>query len=459
MPKTTPRPVAPVDVTVSSPREPDAGARLPRLPYVPWVAAALLGSAGVVLLGWAVVGAIVGVAWLTAPHLGPTTVLDTISQAWLGVHGGAFTLGALNLNLTPLGLSALLGVAMAAVARFTVNQTEEDGRGSLSQVVLVATVCSGSFAVASWLVASLVGAPRQAVSVFVGALLIGGLGSTVGALRAARVDVFQRLPRWTRTLPAGVAGGVAGLTVASAATLALGYGAHAAQVAALHGGVAPDGVGSALLFAAYAAYLPNLLLWAGAYASGAGLTVGTGTLLTPTVSQLGLVPAIPIAGLLPAAPPVAGGAFWAVAPLAGVAAALLSCRRAGGLGLAPHPRPWALASGASGLIAAALWAAASWISRGDLGTGRLVGLGPRFPELIAALLPLAVTAALTGAIAAWWASRRPVVAEQPPFGLPAEDFERAADDEREHEGESEHEGERKPEGGAGRAAGRPFGLS
>lgn len=421
MPKTSPRPVAPVDLTVSAPAQRPADAGLPRLPYVPWVAAAVAGSAAVVLLGWAVVGALVAAAWLTAPHLAPGPVLDTASQAWLGVHGSAFTLGGVGVRLTPLGLSALLAVAMAAVGRLSFRQTDRDSR-SLPGVVLVAAACTGAYAVASWLVASLVGAPRQAVAVFVGALAIGGVGSLVGALREARLDLFGGLPPWTRALPRGAGAGLATLAAASVLTLGVAVGAHTRQISALQGGLGPDAAGAALLVALYAAYLPNVLGWAGSYALGSGLTVGAGTLLTPFTSVLGLVPALPLAGALPAVPPALGWAFLASGPLAGVAAGTVCVRGLRALDPPARIVPWAVRAGAAGLASALVWGAASWLTRGDLGTTRLVGLGPRFPEIGLPLLGMVAAASLTGAVLAWWTARRPQPAAEPlPFGLDDEE--------------------------------------
>ncbi len=421
MPKSSPRPVPPVDVTVSAPLERLPDPALPRLPYVPWVAAALAGSAAVVLLGWAIVGAVVAAGWLTATHLAPGPVLDAVSQAWLGVHGSPFQLGTLPLRLTPLGLSLLLAVAMAVVGRLAFRHTDADTR-SPAGVVLVAAACTGAYAVASWLVASLVGAPRQAVAVFVGALVIGGTGSLVGALRASDLDPLAGLPAWARVVPRAAGAGLAALAAASLLTLGVAVGAHTRQIAVLQGGLAPDAAGAALLVVVYAAYLPTLLLWAGSYALGSGLTVGAGTLLTPSVSTLGLVPALPLAGALPAVPPQFGWLFLASGPLAGVLVGTVCARRLRALGEPARVLPWAAGSGAAGLASGLIWAAASWLARGDLGATRLVGLGPRFPELFLPLLALAGAAALTGAALAWWTARRPKGADEPlPFGLGDED--------------------------------------
>ena len=81
---------------------------------------------------------------------------------------------------------------------------------------------------------------------------------------------------------------------------------HTAQIGALQSAVAPDAVGAVLLVVCYLAYAPTLLLWTAAYATGAGFTVGAGTLFTPWVAVGGLVPGLPIAGALPTVPPAQG---------------------------------------------------------------------------------------------------------------------------------------------------------
>jgi len=78
-------------------------------------------------------------------------------------------------------------------------------------------------------------------------------------------------------------------------------------------------------------------------------------------------------------------------------AGLASCLRLRRLDVTPTLLTGALGAGAAALASGVVWTAASWLARGDLGAGRLVGLGPRFPELLLyGTLPVAAGGALTG---------------------------------------------------------------
>lgn len=396
MPKTIERPISGVDLAVSSPAEPDAASRPARLQFLPWLAAAVIGSAAAVLLGWVVVGAAVAAGWLTAPALPPAVVLDAIAQAWLGVHGSAFSLGGLTIGLAPLGVTALVGIAMAAVARMAAGQREEETPG-LRAALLIAGACTLAYSAITLVIGTFVGAPRQAAAAFVGAVGISGVGSLIGALRACGVRGLALLPGWLRGVPRGALAGIAGLAAASTLALAVAIGTHTAQIGALQRELAPDAVGAVLLVFCYLAYAPTLLLWAGSYVLGAGFSVGTGTPLTPTTAALGLLPGIPLAGALPVVPPPNGVLLLACGPLAGALAGVASCRKLGRLGVSSTLLTDAVGAGLAALASGLIWTAASWLARGDLGGGRLVDLGPRFPELLLyGTLPVAAGGVLAG---------------------------------------------------------------
>lgn len=376
MPKILDRP-GQVSLAVSSPDEPSFDQRMQRLPYLPWVAAATVGSAGTVLLGWVAIGAVVAVGWLDSPTLAPATVLDTIAQTWVGLHGAPFMLGAVRLTLIPLGLTGLVGVALAAVSRYALAQTGHPEGASARMGALVAALCTGSYTATALLLATLVGQPKQATAVFGGALVLSAVASTIGVARSLHLRWPKALD-WLRGSAFAVLVGGAVQVTFSVATLALALVSHGDEVLRLQTTLAPGTAGAVVLFFAYLAYAPTFVLWAGAYALGAGFTVGSGTLLTPTTSMLGLVPALPITAALPSVPPAYGVALMACGPLSGMTAGMTAAIRAGGrLG----NRARVQASGAAGLVLGLSWTTMSWLSRGDLGTGRLVALGPRFPDM------------------------------------------------------------------------------
>ncbi|SMO45286.1 DUF6350 family protein [Propioniciclava tarda] len=420
MPKPTDRSPASVELAVSNPAERDLSGSIGRIPYLPWVASALLGSGAAVLLGWVTVGVAVAAGWLTMTRLPPTTVLDTIAQLWLGLHGVPFTVAGLTVGLTPLGLTGLVAVAMAAVARYAAGQREDDGQARIRTAALVAGTCTITYSLLVLLLASLVAPPRQAASAFVGAVAVAGTGSLIGAIRACGV----RLPIGLRAALRGTGVGLALLGLGAAVALLIAIVTHTAQIGALQSAVAPDAVGAVLLVVCYLAYAPTLLLWTAAYATGAGFTVGAGTLFTPWVAVGGLVPGLPIAGALPTVPPAQGWVLLLIAPIAGLAAGLAASRRLDRLEPGSSPAERTLVAALSGAGAAAGFLIASWLARGSLGTGRLVGLGPRFPELLVnGGLPIVAGAVVAGLAHAVWRRRRPTLIDDPqldetaPFGL------------------------------------------
>ena len=59
--------------------------------------------------------------------------------------------------------------------------------------------------------------------------------------------------------------------------------------------------------------------------------------------------------------------------------------------------PWQAAT--AGALAALVWVGGAWLARGDLGTGRLVGMGPAFPEIVwLALFPMSLAAGTVGLV-------------------------------------------------------------
>lgn len=198
------------------------------------------------------------------------------------------------------------------------------------------------------------------------------------------------VPAWLQGLPRAIAAGLAALTAVAAAVLLIGLIVGGERVSQLESAVAPDGVGTVLLVVAQLLFLPNLLAWTASWVLGAGFSVGVGSFVSPLLTSVGLLPAVPVFG---AVPQPGGGSAWAYVWLAsgvlsGVVAgwAASACPAVGGTWLR------ACARGASaGVGAAVLIVAVGALSRGDLGADRLVGMGPVLLNLIwLAPLPLVV---------------------------------------------------------------------
>lgn len=395
-----------VSLTVSTPsREEDAPTR-EVVPAVPWFVAAVLGSLAAVALGWLAVGVVASAAWLTATRTPLTSLLDIIGQGWLASHGAHGHLGDVQVTLAPLGLSALCVAGVAVATHWAGLQLGADAPRWRDLGALVAA-SAGTYALGSLVLASLVGAPSQATAAFGGAALVGVSGAVVGGTRALGLDPLATLPAWVRGVRRAVGVGVAALAAGSSVALVVGLVQRWDQVQSLHRALAPDAVGTVLLLLLYLAYLPTMLAWAGSYALGAGITVGTGTLVVPGSSVLGLLPALPPLAALPPGGTVLDWGWLAVGVAAGAASGVSFCRTAAASGARPRWTAWSWQAALAGLGTALAWLALSWLSRGDLGTGRLVGMGPVFPDLLwFAPVPLVVGAAVAGTVTAVVLARR-----------------------------------------------------
>ncbi|MDO5533170.1 MAG: DUF6350 family protein, partial [Propionibacteriaceae bacterium] len=149
---------------MASPPEPPDGVSA-RIPYLPWLVAAVAWTWAAVALGWVVIGALVSVTWLTAVHTPAAQVVATIGQGWLAAHGVPVDLGGIHLAMPPLGLTALLVAACALAAHHAAGQYELDPDAPASRRWLawagVTGAGTGSYLLAGGILAAIVGTPDQ----------------------------------------------------------------------------------------------------------------------------------------------------------------------------------------------------------------------------------------------------------------------------------------------------------
>ncbi|KJL47632.1 hypothetical protein RS84_02430 [Microbacterium hydrocarbonoxydans] len=215
-------------------------------------------------------------------------------------------------------------------------------------------------------------------------------GSLCGAVRVAWEDgdgglldrVHDEVDAWGDWGPVpasavrGAAVAVVGVTAASALGVAIIVALRAGEVVALFEAARVDVLGGTVITLGHLAYLPTLIVWAAAWIAGPGFAVGTGTAVSPAGTQLGVVPGIPVFGLLPENSsmwmlivvllPIAAGAFagWAVR----------SRLVWEGTPLALAPR--AVIALGIGVLTAAVAAIAATLASGSIGPGRLADAGP-----------------------------------------------------------------------------------
>lgn len=174
----------------------------------------------------------------------------------------------------------------------------------------------------------------------------------------------------------GAAVAVVGVTAVAAVGVAVMVGLRGAEVVALFESVRIDVLGGTVITLGHLAYLPTLIVWAASWLAGPGFAVGTGTAVSPAGTQLGVVPGIPVFGLLPE-----NSSFWmlivVLLPVAAGALAGWMVRSRlvwEGTPLAFAPR--AVIALGIGVLTAGVAALAALLASGSIGPGRLADAGP-----------------------------------------------------------------------------------
>jgi Family of unknown function (DUF6350) len=353
------------------------------------------------------------VGWIAAPHagIGLTGVLRTAAALWLVGHHVGFTLhGAGRIGMLPLGLVLLPGALLWRAGRWVVRsggvaRLRHVGYAAVALAVPYALV-SGALALASASALVTPSLPQAVIAGFLLALTAGGLGGA-RALAPWR-QLAGLLSVRFRSVILGSTGALAVLAVAGCVLAGASLVAHLSEFSAVNGTLAPGLVGAVLLLLAQLAYVPNAIIWAVSFTLGPGFAFGAGTVVAPTGSALGSLPAFPMLAALPAGVHSALPAWLSVAVLAlpflaGGFGGFLMARAAPTAAVEAAPL-WGFASGAlAGCVTGALAAFAG----GPLGDGRLSVVGPSGWQVAAvSILEVGVAAAVTAGVANWLSLRR-----------------------------------------------------
>lgn len=379
-----------------------AGEQAPGRPLVPWYLAALLGGMMAAVVGWLVITAAATAAWFSASSIPLSEVVAFASRFWLLAHGEPMDIAGASVSLMPTGVSVMALLLLRGSAHFAGRQAalsrgEEESRPGWVPVLAVGGLTALGYGIALALTAL---ASGQAVLWWPLGICLAGIG-LLGALPGARKGLGARslLPAdVAATLRGAIAGGLVLLALAAAAVVAATL-AGADAISSIEDSLQFDTTGVVVWALVLVAYLPSIITWAAAWQLGAGFTFGSGSLVSLSGSQLGMLPAIPILGALPTEG-VAPGWYqgWLmVGVLAGIVAAVAGARA---LARQSSGRVMVVAASAGLLLSAGLLGAAA-AAGGDLGSLRMSGLGPRLPELVGLAVPMLVLAAtMTGFV--WW---------------------------------------------------------
>jgi hypothetical protein len=363
--------------------------------------------------GLATLTLLVLIGFVAAPHagFGLPAVLRTAAVLWLvGHHVGFAFRGAGRIGMLPLGLVLLPGLLLWRAGRWVVTvagirRLRHVGHAALALAVPYA-VLSGALAVASRSRLESSSLAQAVAWGFLLALAAGGLGGA-RALAPWR-QLIALLPLPARSVVVAAAGCLASLVVAGSLVCVISLAVHLHEIVTLTDALAPGTVGTLLLLLLQLGYLPNAILWAIAFTLGPGFAFGSATVVAPTGSALGQLPAFPLLAALPpglhaALPSWLEPVVLAMPYLAGVVGGVLIVRNAGRLALDAAP----LRGLACGAVSGVLLGLLALASGGPLGDGRLAAVGPSPWQVgLVSALELGIAAAVTAGAVNYVALRR-----------------------------------------------------
>lgn len=352
--------------------------------------------AGVV--GWLLVAVPVGVVWLADPlsSVSLGQALGVSADVWALAHHGVVDTPAFSIRLTPLLLTALCVLLVRYAARQVLSGDRATdppvtiGGAAGAWRALRATellVFAGGYVTCGVLLALLAGlgqAPVPIHTLLPGLVLVPLAGVALALLRehhrqeqptidTALSWVTARTPVLVRRglAPAGEA--LAGVLVAALLVVVALVIVRMDRVATLTSALDTGGPGLAVLVVAQVLLLPNLVLWALGWLTGAGLTVGP-VAIDWAGTTSGDLPLVPVLAVLPEPGPLPE-LTWLVGlvpVLAGVWIGVRAVR-----GAARLSSWWAKAQVA---LSACLWVGLavlvlSWLATGGLSPGLLGTIG------------------------------------------------------------------------------------
>lgn len=371
-------------------------------PWLPWPVAAIGGGLAAVLAGTLVLGAVALTIWIGAPALPFSEVVSVIGRLWLLAHGGALTAPGITITLVPLGITAVMLLFSFSLSAFALTQAvlaraEALSAGTLRRLVLLTSLQFViGYGAGALLITVLLGDALGPA--MIGAVAVAAVGSLTGAGWSAGYRLAG--PSWLRGAVTGAGVALLALVILAATALTVAVVQGEARIAALETSLGLDSSGAVVCAFTCLAYLPTLLGWTASWLLGAGFSVGDGSMVVPWVTQLGLLPSVPIFGALPPAG-VANLEPWLGSGLiVGAAAGVVAVRTAGG-GIGTAIGSGALAGGLAGGVFVG-WA---WLSRGGLGVDRFAVVGPLWPDMLIGL-GILVGAATLAAVITWFVSVR-----------------------------------------------------
>lgn len=394
-------------------RQLEAVAEQPPAWRLPWpvltIFAAVLSAAAT----WLLVAGFCLLGWIMVPQMKVSAVLHLGTQGWLLAHGLSVALPGAQLSITPLGVTVLvvamgLGAIQQAVQH---SRPPEDGHVGV-RVARMGLVYALTYLIIIAIARSLTVAGQAGQgSMLNAAALVLGLGFFASARSLGWRPNF--LPGWLRNVGLALGAALAVMVAVGAAVFIVALIQGRDRIGLIHDSLDPGGLGGVMLLLGQLAWLPNFLLWCGAWAIGAGVQLGVDTIISPAQSLVGILPAIPVLGAVPVAGPMPRiSLLWLASGVAaGVAVALVFVasmqRWAAQRGRVFGPDLTAIGGALAGIGSGLVYTLLQLPAAGDLGSVRLIDLGARLGALaIMAPTSMGLAGMVTGALLGWRAGRQ-----------------------------------------------------
>ena len=353
-----------------------------RAAAMPWWAAAIGGALVCAVAVWAIIAAVALLSQLAQEGSVTSTPMDFATRFWLLAHGGILTLAGSEISLIPLGVTGIVALALHGAGEYAAKQVLLSVDKLVTPGVTVAKVSgvvAAVYAVVVIGVALFIDMGGPALRAAGGAFILALVMAFFGAKRALDWAPQKAWPMWTRAIPKAAMAAMLVCLLGGVVSFVASLVAHKDQFIAMTNQLQPGGVGGIGLVLLQLAFIVNIIVWCASWTTGAGFTLGDGSLVTLVGSHVGMLPSIPVSAVIPA--PV--GSWWNLAWLAfpvaaGMVAAVVVLRAR----QRARFDETALVGGLSGVLGGACFTVFAALSCGGLGVGRLSFLGPHLATLL-----------------------------------------------------------------------------
>lgn len=381
-------------------------ATLPKAEGRDWRQLAIAAGYGVVgaICLWLVLLVPVLVAWVADPRTS-TSWTDTLSfsgDAWALAHRGhvgVTSAGAHSVVFAPL-LLTVLAVLLARYAATAMLAYLPDRRGGWWEGPASYVVGYLFGGVVISLLADFGPATPSVLSVVPGAVIVALVGVCWAMWRSeqpiaetAKDFAEQRISLTTRRAVRPALEGVLGFLALGLVVVVALLAVHFGDVRDLNGQLRPGMAGGVVLWIGQFSALPNVVLWAGSWLSGASVDLGVVSVGTSHVHG-GVLPMVPMLGAVPGAGnlPV----WTAIVPILPVAlGAVIGWRSLAQLTTLASLKTKATTAMTAAGLAAVLVLVLTWLSTAGVSGGSLSYVGPSLM-----VVPLLVVELLLGAVLA-----------------------------------------------------------